>query len=235
MKSKRYGFNNSKMTALLAQYSHQVKNLKLRDKIMLRCLPLIDAVIAKKGYFQNQDDLKQEMALKLLKALPKYQPGRSNAFAFVWTVLCNIGISKSQWLSKSSSALSLSTDEEALHEAEVQPQQIYQSPENQHILNSISKSLQRTFASNGFRVPKKRLHKKALGIILKSVASGELFHSKPDILQQLRRLGLRNREIQSYIDYSLVVTRKKLLLAKANADAIRHQEAATVLPEHSLE
>jgi hypothetical protein len=231
MKARRYGFNNAKMTILLAQYSRDQKNLKLRNHIMVRCLPLVDAVIAKKGYFQHQDDLKQEMALKLLKALPKYQPGRSNAFAFVWTVLCNIGISKNQWLSKSD--LSLSTDEEALREAETKPQKIYHNPENQHILNSLSNSLNMAFASNGFRVPRKHLHKRALVVIRKSIASGDLFCKKSEMLRKLRGLGLNNHEIQSYVDYSLVITRKKLLAARDNASAIRHQEAVIVLSEYA--
>jgi hypothetical protein len=233
MKARRYGFNNRRMTILLAQYSRDIKNLKLRNKIMLRCLPLVDAVIAKKGYFSHQDDLKQEMALKLLKALPKYKPGVSNAFAFVWTVLCNIGISKNQWLSKAD--LSLSTDEDAMREAETKPQQIYHSPENQHLLNSISKSLDLAFSSNGFQVPRKHLHKKALGVIRQSVASGDLFCKKSEVLRRLRGLGLKNHEIQSYIDYSLVLTRKKLLAARDNASEIRHQEAVVVLPKYTLE
>lgn len=234
---KRYGFDNVKMTALLERYSRNTKDLKLRNKIVRRSLPLIDAVIAKKRYLIKQpdlqNDLKQEMALKLIKALPKYQPGRSNAFAFIWTVICNLAISKNERLSKGS--LSLSTDENILQEAESQPHSVFQSPENQHILNSISHSLDLAFSSNGFQVPRKKLHKKAIRVIRRSIASGELFYKRVDVLRELRKLGLARRDIQSYLDYTLVVTRKKLLKARENSDAIERSEVNAVLPEHNLE
>jgi DNA-directed RNA polymerase specialized sigma24 family protein len=222
------------MTALLDRYARNTKDLHLRNKIVRRSLPLIDAVIAKKRYLFSQpdlqNDLRQEMALKLIKALPKYQPGRSNAFAFIWTVISNLAISKNEYLSKTN--LSLSTDEDVLHEAESQPQNIFQSPENQLILNSISKSLAIAFASNGFVVARKRLHTKALRIIRRSIASGELFYKRTQVLRELRMLGLNRRDIQGYIDYTLVVTRKKLLQAKDNAEAIQRHEVDAVLPQH---
>jgi DNA-directed RNA polymerase specialized sigma24 family protein len=237
-RKRRYGFDNTKMTILMERYSKNTKNLELRNKIIRRSLPLIDAVVAKKRYFvkdpEKQKDLKQEMALKLIKALPKYQSGRSNAFAFVWTVLCNIAISKNEWLSKSNS-LSLSTDEGALQEAESQLHSVFQSPENQHILNSIGHSLQMAFSSNGFVAPRKKLHGKALSIIRRSIASGELFFKRTQVLRELKHLGLNRRDIQGYLDYTLVVTRKRLLLAKANSDAIERPEIDAVLPEHSAE
>lgn len=235
MKKRRYGFDNKKMTVLLERYSRNTRDLKLRNKIVRRSLPLIDAVVAKKRYLISQPDLqgdlKQEMALKLIKALPKYQPGRSNAFAFVWTVICNLAISKNERLSKGS--LSLSSDENILQEAESQPQKVFQSPENQHILNSISHSLDLAFSSNGFQVPRKKLHKKAIRVIRRSIASGELFYKRVDVLRELRRLGLARRDIQNYIDYTLVVTRKKLLRARDNSDAIERSEVHAVLSEHT--
>jgi DNA-directed RNA polymerase specialized sigma24 family protein len=235
MSKKRYGFNNARITVLLERYSKNVKNLELRNKIIRRSLPLIDAVVAKKRYqIKHEDlqkDLKQEMALKLIKALPAYKPGRSNAFAFIWTVLCNIAISKNEYLSKPS--LSLSTDEGAMHEAEAQPQNIFQSPENQHILNCIGSSLELAFSSNGFQASRQKLHTKAVKIIRRSIASGELFYKRTQVLRELKALGLNRRDIQSYLDYTLVVTRKKLLLAKENSDAIERQQADAVLPKYS--
>lgn len=232
---RRWGFDNAAMTTLLDRYARNVKDLHLRNKIVRRSLPLIDAVIAKKRYLFNQpdlqNDLRQEMALKLIKALPKYQPGRSNAFAFTWTVICNVAISKNEYLSKTN--LSLSTDEDILHEAESQPQNIFQSPENQLILNSISKSLAIAFDSNGFVVSRKRLHTKAIRVIRRSIANGELFYKRTQVLRELRELGLNRRDIQGYIDYTLVVTRKKLLQAKDNAEAIQRSETDVVLSQHS--
>lgn len=232
---RRWGFDNPKMTILLNKYSKNTKNLKLRNKIIRRSLPLIDAVIAKKRYLFStpdlQGDLRQEMALKLIKALPSYRPERGNAFAFIWTVICNVAISKNEWLKKPN--LSLSTDEDILHEAESQPQNIFQSPENQLILNSISKSLAIAFASNGFVVSRKRLHTKAIRVIRRSIASGELFYKRTQVLRELRDLGLNRRDIQGYIDYTLVVTRKKLLQAKDNAEAIQRSETDVVLPEYA--
>jgi hypothetical protein len=209
------------------KYSKHKKNLRLRDKIVKLTLPLISAAINKKHMFKNREDIRQECALKVLQAVGKYDKKRGDGFGFMWTVICNSCLTHNERLSRPN--LSLSTDESIQREAEVSGKEIFQTPENQHILNNVGKALIHTFSTNGFQIPKKRVHRKACELIRDSIASGEMFYDRLKIVRKLKKLGLDKKEIQYYCSYSLVVVREKLLKTREEASAVTHPKIISSL------
>jgi DNA-directed RNA polymerase specialized sigma24 family protein len=231
---KRRIFNSEKVGALMSTYRRHKKDTALRDRIINLTLPLIDAAITRKikSYRNREDlrkDLKQECVVKLLYALPKFDPSRGNAFAFLWTMICNTCTTQGQRLS--SHNLSLSSDEDIQKEAESNGHSVFETPENRHILNSIADSLDNAFES--IRVPNRRLHRKACRKIREFLVSGELFYNKHYVMRRMKRLGLDRKEIQFYIDRTLVLVRQELLEARENSRALTVQEVGPIISKNS--
>jgi len=218
--AKKPIFNNLLVTKLFKEYIHHKKDLKLRDKILKLTLPLIEASLSRQGMFRSKDDIRQECILKVLQAIPKFNPKRGHAFGFMWATICNQSKTINKRLHRPTS--SLSTDESAQKEAEANGKDVFQTPENQHVLNLISEAVIEAFDTNGFVAPKRGLHRKACRQIQKAMASGEFFFDKKTTIRGLRELGLEKKDIQHYCQYSLVVVRTKLLEAHENATTISH-------------
>lgn len=230
--SKKQIFNNVKVSALMAEYKKHQKNVVLRDRIIKLTLPLIDAAISRKIPYKRRamigSDLKQECVVKLIYALPKFDPSRGNAFAFLWTMICNTCITQDQRMFNRT--LSLSEDEDIQREAESNGHSVFETPENRHILNSIADSLDKAFES--IRIPNRRLHRRACRKIREFLVSGELFYNRHDSMRRLKRLGLDRREIQFYIDRTLVLVRQELLTARENSRALTVPETGSVVPKN---
>jgi len=222
-------FNNKKVTHLLGLYAKDVSQVGLRDRIVRNSLPLIDAALSKKHIYANRDDIRQECILKMLYGLEKYEPGRGSAFAFLWTLICNTCITQGQRMS--SKNLSLSTDETAQREAEVNSNKVFETPENRHILNALADSIQHAFRENGFLVPKHRYHRRVCVKIRESIQNGELFYNRVEVMKSLGRLGLDKKEVQFYLDYTLIMVREKLLEARENASALIVKPIGKNVPE----
>jgi len=223
-------FNDEMVTRLLTRYvknpRHQVK---LRDKILFKTMPLVNAAIARQQMYNNKEDLRQECVLKLLQALERYDPRRGAAFAFLWTVICNT--CKTQNRRLTTSGLSLSTDEEAKREAELSGRHLLETPENRHVLSSLKADLEEAVKHNGFRPLRRR--KKALQQILSAVQTGELFYDRSRVIHKLERLGLDHQEIQNCVDHTLVSVRSRLLRARENIHALTIREVGTSVSEES--
>ncbi len=174
--AKKPIFNNLLVTKLFKEYIHHKKDLKLRDKILKLTLPLIEASLSRQGMFRSKDDIRQECILKVLQAIPKFNPKRGHAFGFMWATICNQSKTINKRLHRPTS--SLSTDESAQKEAEANGKDVFQTPENQHVLNLISEAVIEAFDTNGFVAPKRGLHRKACRQIQKAMASGEFFFDK---------------------------------------------------------
>jgi len=201
-------FDNKKVTELMSRYIRHPQSRKLRDEIMLRALPLIDAAISRKRLFHLRDDLKQEASLKVLTALLKYNHHKGTAFDFLWTVICNVCVTHGERLSRQHLSIS---DDETMRESEavsLYPAQF--NPEQGHILNILAGLLKEAFNGNGWRYFRREQHKKASAYIQSAVASGELFSSPSKVYRHLRRMGFRKKQSQFFIEYTLVVLRTKL-------------------------
>lgn len=214
---------------MMARYvSSPRRNFKLRDEILARAMPLVDAAISKKGPFAiiasmgtraHREDLRQDCAVKILLGLEKFDSERGSAFAFLWTIACNTCTTQNQRLSRTDT-VSLSTDEDAQREAESNGHSLYDAPENRHILNRLGIAIQQAFNTNGFQVPRRKSHRKVLAVLRESIQSGEFFYDRSAIQAKLRRYGLRREHVQYYTDYTLVTVRRKLLEAREDARAI---------------
>jgi hypothetical protein len=223
---RRRPFNNAKVTEVLSKYVRNPKNLKLRDEVMRLTAPLIEAAISKRRLFPNRADLRQECALKMLKQLDKFDPQRGSAFAFLWTMICNTLTTQNQRLQ--SSAYSIDTDETAKHEAE-HANVTTETPETNHILHSISIAINQALSSNGFAHV--RNGKKIQAYLLGTIADGDFFRNRTQILHRLEELGLKRRDAEHYIDKVLVRIRVQLLAARENAKAISVRAVGKVVPE----
>lgn len=230
--SKKRIFNNPKVTSLLTEYCHHKNNVKLRDRIIDMTLPLINAAISKKHYYRkNRDDLRQECVVKLLYALPKYDPSRGAAFAYLWTTICNTCNTQNQKLTKND--LSLSTDEDVLREAENNGHHVFDTPENSHILNVVGTSIFKALSSVETQDKSRKLHRRACRKIKGFIVNGELFYNRNRVVRRLRRLGLDRKTAQFYVDRSLVLVRQKLLDAKENVLALSVRQANSVIPKNT--
>jgi DNA-directed RNA polymerase specialized sigma24 family protein len=224
---KRRIFNNEKVSELMSRYRRHKKDVKLRDRIIKLTLPLIDAAISKKGFYHNKEDLKQECVVKLLYALPKYDPTRGKAFAFLWTTICNTCTTQDQRMANHD--LSLSSDENIQKEAENNGHSAFETPENRHILNRIGSSLVSSFES--IQIPDQQKHRRACRSIKKFLITGELFYERHRLVRRLKRLGLDRREIQLYIDRTLILVRQRLLKARENSRAITVRQTVSTVSE----
>ena len=234
--SKKRIFDNQKVTKLMAEYSRHPKDMKLRDRIIKKTMPLIDAAITRKiKNYKNRDDLRkdlrQECVVKLLYALPKFDSARGKAFAYLWTTICNTCNTQSQRLTRSD--LSMSSDEDVMREAENNGHEVFQTPENRHILNVIGDSITQTFDTIDLSDKDRRLHKRACRKIKSFITNGELFYDRDLVVRKLKKLGLGRKEIQFYLDRTLVLVRQKLLAAKENSLAISVRETNATLPKDS--
>jgi len=225
--SKKKIFDNAKVTKLMEEYAHHKKDVKLRDRIIRLTMPLISAAISKKRYYRNRDDLRQECVVKLLYALPKYDPSRGKAFAFLWTTICNTCNTQDQRLTRND--LSLSSDEDVMKEAETNGHEAFDTPENRHILNTISASITTAFDSFDVLDENRKLHKRACNKIKKFIVNGELFYNRDLVIRKLRKLGLDRKVVQFYVDRSLVLVRQRLLEAKDNVLALSVRKTGTTV------
>ena len=177
----------------------------------------------------NRDEIRQECALKVIKAVPEFDVRKGNAFAFLWTVICNTCRTHAKRLGKPS--LSLSTDEVIKHEAEVSAKEVFETPENRHVLNSIGKELIHVMNNgNGFHPSRKKGHTRACRILKSAIADGDLFFDRNKVVRELKKAGLSNKEIQYYCQYSMVTVRMQLLNAKENSLALAHSKIGTGFP-----
>lgn len=225
-RKKKAAFDNARVTELTIQFTRSKKNLKEcicgrkeacslcgRDKILERVLPLVNAALVKRRVpIENYDDVRQECILKLLKNISKFDPSRGKAFAFFWTIICNtINTQNQRWTSTS---VSLTATESASSDTEITGAEVFQTPENQYILNRITASVDRAFNQNGFRIPDGKKHKKAFILISKAIQTGEFFFNRSEVMKKLRHLGLQQSEIQHYVSYTLIKVRQNLLDSK---------------------
>lgn len=215
MPKKKLKFDNKRVTQLCKEYMKHPKDIEQRNKIMLAIRPLIDAALIKRGVSQElKDDLRQECSLKVLKNIKNFNPERGSTFAFFWTVICTgIATHKKRWTSTSVS-LTPGDDEEG--GLEVSGGEVYQTPENQHILNRIGEALTKAFQSSEFSTLVGKKSKKASIIIGKAIQSGEFFEDKQVTMRKLRKLGLKKSDIQYYVSYALINVRKQLLGVKGD-------------------
>jgi hypothetical protein len=224
-------FNNQRVTELLKEYiAGKKQNEHLRNKIVRKTMPLIDAAISKKqrmfkSMFKNREELRQDCALRVIQAIPKFDGRRGDAFGFFWSLICNHLITQNQKLD--APQYSLSTDEAILREADNQPANPFLMPENRHILNTLIGELSLAFSSNGFRIPDRKRHRKACQKLRESIASGDFFQDRTKITRRMRRLGLNRRMVKYYVDYTLVTMRRKLLVAKENIESLHLHEGPT--------
>ena len=224
MKKKRI-FNSKEVTELLKEYiAHPKGNEKLRNRILRRALPLISAAISKKRLFKNREDLTQDCCVKLMYAIPKYNPEKASAFAFMWTVICNHCITQNQKLEKSD--LSLSSDSSAEREANTKGSGLFTRPENQHILNNLSKELVNVLEFGNAHVPSMRKHRKACKNLRAAIASGEFFYDRAKTIHQMKDLGLNHKQISFYTAKTLIFIRRELLKAKEDASMLHSHEGA---------
>ena len=119
-----------------------------------------------------------------------------------------------------STSVSLTAGESESADTEISGADVFQTPENQHILNRISSEIENAFNSNGFRIPNGKKHQKAFILIRKAIQTGEFFHDRTDVMKKLRRIGLKNSEVEHYIDYTLIKVRQKLLGARGDLDVL---------------
>jgi hypothetical protein len=199
--------------------------LELRDRIIKLSLPLVEAALTKQHMFDKRfrEDIRQECILKLITGLPKYDPRKGAAFAFVWTVVCNMSKTVNERLHRPS--YSLSSDEDVQKEAEANGKSVFHSPENQQILNSISEALAAAAlaATSQLESPRVRVHRKACSYLRKAIVSGDLFTNQTVVIRRLRAIGLDRKNITYYVNYSMVTLRERLLVARQNSQAITHR------------
>lgn len=218
-------FDNPGVTRLMKRYVRSPKDKELRDRIITLTLPLVEASLSKQRMFDKRyrEDIRQECILKVIQALPKFNTIRGDAFGFLWATICNMSKTVNEKLHRPS--YSLSSDENVQKEAEQNFKNPFQSPENQIILNSVSDELHNVlFNSISSSVPRIRTHRKAARYIRAAVMSGELFLDKPKVIRKLKDIGLDKKNIQLYINRSMIITRERLLIARENATAITHHE-----------
>ena len=222
-------FDSRRVSRLLEKLQDHPKSQTIRQDIMQRAYPLIDAAITRKRLFLYKEDLRQECALKLLKALPKYKRGRGSAFAFFWSTIHNCLKTHVKRLSKG--GLSIDTEEDILKEVEVSGPSVYQTPEYRYLQKVLSKAIDSALYSRGLRVFNRDKDKKALDYIKQSVLNGDLFAKKGEVLKKLRRFGVRKKNAKFLIDYLTVDIRDKLYSRKDLLDALTHRKTISNIPE----
>lgn len=222
-------FDNKKVTVLLVRYTRHPHSMHLRQSIMKRVYPLIDAAITRKRLFVNRDDLRQECAMKVLRGLKKFQPERGSAFAFMWSTICNCLKTQGKRMSKSN----LSLEEEAINrEAEISAVSVLQGPEYQYLQKVIGEAITKALNSGELREFHKDKDKRALVYIRKAVLSGELFTNKKAVLRGLRKSGVKKKDARFLIDYSIVNVRANLYDRKDLLHELVHKKVGPAVPEN---
>lgn len=231
--SKTEIFNNREVTELLVRYSRHPRSTQLRDRIMDRVYPLIDAAISKKRLFHLRDDLRQECAMKVFQNLSKYSEGRGSAFAFLWSTICNTCITQGKKLSRG--ALSIEEDE-ILKEAEAASPSKYLSPEHSHLVTILNGILNEAFHSNGLRKFLNPKDRKAVSYLVVCIANGDFFSDRVKVLRHLRQKhGLRKKDSTFFCDYVLVTLRTRLYDKKEILNGLATHETGTSLPKVAAE
>jgi sigma-70-like protein len=199
-------FDSQAVTILLKRYILRPR-IPLRNLIIEKAMPLVDAAIAKSHLYTHRDDLRQECALKLIRAVPQYDPRKSTAFGYFWTVISNHLKSTNERLSRSD--LSIDTDYGVAQEAEIE-NPVLENAEHQYFLTLISETLSKAFRSNGFQRFSKSKHQRVCICVEESIANGTFFENRGIVVTRLRRMRLGKEETQFFIDYVLVSLRSKL-------------------------
>lgn len=208
----KFVFNNKRMTELLTRYSKSPEDVKLRNRILEKTLPLVEAAISRKRLFHIRGDLVQECSLKIMYALPKYKERRGGAFGFLWTVICNTCLTHAERLSRAS--LSLDTEPESLKEAEATVQPL--DPATAHILKKLSSTMDEAFVAKSLRSMERGKAKRIQLYLRQAISTGELFNNRRNVLVHLKEIGLNGVGSKSLIDRALVMVRSKLYTTKTD-------------------
>ena len=226
-------FDNKKVTQLLERYIKAPKhNEELRNRIVRKSLPLIEAALHRKHVpSELAEDIRQDCAVKILRNLHKYKKGRGSAFAFLWTVICNHIIT--QISRRASKNVSLTTSETASGELEVVQKDPLHAPESRYVLQRIDEALAKAFEVEGFHRQKGRKHRKAVKLLRTSVKDTTLFTQGVKILRKLRHLGLTHEEAKHYVDFTMIKVRHSLLHAREEASGITSGENQKNVPSFS--
>jgi hypothetical protein len=226
---KKLAFDNYKITKLARRYKRH-PNLRRRNRLLKKILPLVEAALIKRHVPEDmQDDVRQECVMKLITtAIPGYNPDYANAFAFFWTAICNtISTQINKFVPVT---VSLTADNSASSDVEITGADVFQTPENQHILNRIATAIDSAFSQNGSNHPNSKKHKRVLSIVEKSIQSGDFFWNRRETIKRLKKLGLCQSEIQYYISYTLIKIRQQLLDAKGELDILIPSQAERYIP-----
>jgi DNA-directed RNA polymerase specialized sigma24 family protein len=227
--SNKKAFNNKEVTALIVKYSkNPEKNEDLRNEILELVLPLVNAALVRRNVPKEfREDIRQECALKLLTGLQKFNPERGSAFAFFWTVICNVIATQKQRMTPSSMVSSLSSTTESDSGTDSIGADLFRTPENQYILARLARSTEEAIEQSGMLIPNNRKHRKAFEKLKKAIRSGELFSNKAGVIRSLKKTGLRRSEIQRCVDYALVKIRKYLLNARKELSVLENRSGFT--------
>jgi hypothetical protein len=221
-------FDSKKVSHLLERYVRHPHDHTLRQDIMKRVYPLIDAAITRKRLFNMRDDLRQECALKVLKGLRKFNSEKGSAFAFCWTIICNCLKTHGKRMSRGG----LSLEEEAIgKEAETASVSVFQSPEYQYLQHVVSDAIDKALSSTELRVFHRLKDKKALAYIRKAVLSGDLFTDKKVVLSGLRQFGIKKKDARFLADYVVVHVRANLYDRKDFLHDFVHRKTVSVVSQ----
>lgn len=202
---------------------------ELRNKIVQKALPLIDAALHRKHVPTDMaEDIRQDCAVKILRNLHRYKKGRGSAFAFLWTIICNHVLT--QIKRRTSKNVSLTNIETDSGEMEVVQGDPLHAPENRFLLQRIGEELERAFEIQGFRKQRGRKHRRAVKLLRVSIKNAKLFMQGAEIGKKLRQLGLTREEAKYYIDFALVKVRYSLLHAREEALGLSSGENQADVP-----
>lgn len=213
-------FDNQKVTALLERYIQSPKhNEELRNRIVRKAIPLIDAALHRKHVPTDMaEDIRQDCAVKILRNLDHYKKGRGSAFAFLWTIICNHIVT--QIKRRTSKNVSLTNTETSSDELEVVQDDPLHAPENRYLLQRIGKDLEKALNMEEFRRQRGRRHRHAVKLLRSSVKDAKLFTQPAEVARRLRHLGLTREEAKHYMDLALVKVRQSLLHAREEASGL---------------
>ena len=228
-------FNAKKVTELVSRYVSQKRpSRRLRNEIIENIMPQVRAGMAQKRIdVEYRDDIRQECAVKILSALPRFNPGRGNCFAFFWTVICNTIITQLKRIGANGN-ISLTVPESSSEEEDVIMDNVFHTPENRYILNRIARDLNLA-VNSGFTTSNGKKQEKLLRILRGAISSGELFTERAKTLKALQHCGLHRSEVRQCVDYVLVRIRQSLLNAREDVSALEetipaaHSKAPRVL------
>lgn len=228
--AKKAIFNNREVTAMLVRYSRHPRSMQLRDNIMTKIYPLIDAAISRKRLFRLRDDLRQECALKVFQNLSKFDVSRGTAFAFLWSAICNVCATQGKRLSRPSLSIE---EEDVLKEAESASPAKYLSPEHAHLVVILHGVLQEAFAANGLRRFVAIRDVNVVRYLTETIVSGDFFSDRRVVMKGLRKYKLKKRDGEFFCDYILVTLRTKLYDKREILNGLAAQETSSHLSQES--